>query len=132
MISDLNKILKKIEGVNINSINCDFVLDEIDARYWCCKNNKSPEDEVWLGDKPVTAWRAEISRQQGIPQYTRSRDALKLERPDGWDFCCGDTFCHGYEPKRKDLEVDVSNMPNEELAEFHAIIQAKIWRLENE
>lgn len=62
-----------------------------------------------------------------FPLYTRSRDALKAIRPDGWRFefkwvSSGTIFY--YSAQRKNKTFISAAMPTEELAELHAIIQA--------
>lgn len=65
-------------------------------------------------------------------QYTRSRDALKKIRPEGWawkvtdHFDCQEraggsasAFCHAKHPN-----INTPVLPTEELSELHAIIQA--------
>jgi len=74
-----------------------------------------------------------VCQQHLIPQYTRSRDALKSIRPEGWNFtiqalqkACGCTA-------QKDKNLKWSNsLPTEELTELHAIIQSIQWERENE
>lgn len=65
----------------------------------------------------------------GLPKYTRSRDALKAIRPEGWSSYGAvhkemSSFVYykgvGYER----IETDCYDLPTEELAELHAIIQA--------
>lgn len=68
------------------------------------------------------------------PKYTRSRDALKSIRPEGWLPFCGNRhklngdkpFYFGFiHPKQKiGSQVISEDLPTEELAELHAIIQA--------
>jgi hypothetical protein len=68
------------------------------------------------------------------PQYTRSRDALKAIRPEGFIFRShlimedddGDLiYCYAFE-RRNDFALvgRTPTLPTEELAELHAIIQA--------
>lgn len=65
-----------------------------------------------------------------VPRYTRSRDALKAIRPEGWWFDIenyGDTeaMCTATMKNRNlDIVLDSDELPTEELAELHAIIQA--------
>jgi hypothetical protein len=67
-------------------------------------------------------------------QYTRSRDALKIIRPEGWRLEIQHVRSLSDAGKTKwysslispcsNYEVNVGPMPTEELAELHAIIQA--------
>lgn len=59
-------------------------------------------------------------------KYTRSRDALKSIRPEGWSFSISDKgnclyFSNGYSDKKV---LSAGTLHTEELAELHAIIQA--------
>lgn len=60
------------------------------------------------------------------PKYTRSRDALKKIRPEGWDYACSYTDGGWAELWKKDnsWRCVAKKLPNAELAELHAIIQA--------
>ena len=116
-------------------------LDEIDARYWCAGQGvdflyalTEGSADVKFGIKGVAYYKRDV------PIYTRSRDLLKLERPDGCFVIVAPRIAKpvfigsAYFPV---VGVAVLNMrspdlPTEELAEFYAIIQAKIWILENE
>lgn len=70
--------------------------------------------------------------EKPLRQYTRSRDALKAIRPEGWNFQgLRETDAHlwwsefrlGHQTSY-DKAVCASELPTEELAELHAIIQA--------
>jgi len=66
-----------------------------------------------------------------VRKYTRSRDALKAIRPDGYMFYI-DNFdpeltwfqCSGWCKEIKYETISTPSLPTEELAELHAIIQA--------
>lgn len=130
-------ILDMIETVNPNNTNA---LDEIDARVWCWLNNwtfsfigsrKEPYGFIAKQDHdgPVC---------EDVPkaQYTRSRDALKSIRPEGWHYECN-KICNGtywaamHEETSEGVSGDEEGesfqawyLKSEELAELHAIIQA--------
>lgn len=106
------------------------MLDEIDA--WV---------HIYLGDTVRTAkftissayevWFKNGGWEDPI-RFTRSRDALKAIRPEGWIFAVHwRETSKGLYPtghgSRKDGIADVQStkkLPTEELAELHAIIQA--------
>lgn len=132
------EILELIENVDIKDSD---KLDEIDAKVWCYLNNEKferfhpsyPEKyRFWVELDNVIASRDFI-------HYTRSRDALKSIRPDGWEFTCGISmydsdyyFCYVW-TKQYDMPqtIEVNDLPTEELAELHAIIQAVEWTRNN-
>jgi hypothetical protein len=102
------QILKMIEAVDPSDT---AKMDEIDAMVfrYVTKDNRS-----WVGLPK--------------PKYTRSRDALKAIRPEGF------YFNGGFVGKYAEYEADNFSIPRikfnsgdkltEELAELHAIIQA--------
>lgn len=103
------EILKLIEAVDPSDT---AKLDEIDARVACLL-----QDHVYGSEAARFLLKA-------FPQYTRSRDALKAIRPEGWAilivqfenlFVCDMTHAKHFVGKK---------LPTEELAELHAIIQA--------
>ena len=109
-MNEAQKILEMIESAKPEDT---ATLDEIDARVWCYKN----------GDRFSF-----ISLQVlGLPKYTRSRDALKSIRPEGFT-----DELSIYIVKRgivveswfKKQITTPKFLPTEELAELHAIIQA--------
>lgn len=105
-------------------------LDEIDARVWCYKEGLDYAGAVngkhyfLLGEKYRVG---EEDDHPSAPEYTRSRDALKSIRPEGWVFeikqypedwrAC---LSKGRLMKR----VCASGYKTEHLAELHVIIQA--------
>lgn len=122
------EILKMIEEVSPNDT---AKLDEIDARVWCWLNSKT-----YLGTRIVTVedrmFRyVEHQYEDGYinsPQYTRSRDALKAIRPEGWDFI---DVSGGFNHNAWTCQINMGafttikcTIPTEELAELHAILQA--------
>jgi len=85
----------------------------------------------------------------GRPKYTRSRDALKTIRPDGYWSCGAPSDTNRYNTEPHDMvngysgictdnkmsfetTVDYDPFPTEELAELHAIIQAIEWERNND
>lgn len=141
-MTEAQKILKMIESVKPDYTD---TLDEIDARTECFfqKNvryvNHFTDEE--LGRFCVTARQVEASIEYDaahehiwdIPHYTRSRDALKSIRPEGWNLDITSANQNYPYSKAKiyisagfrDKEAFYSpELPTEELAELHAIIQA--------
>lgn len=132
-MTDAEIILKMIEEVDPADT---AKLDEIDALVACfigidvkrfddAEGVNSPEYMIMDGediDGPCA-------------KYTRSRDALKAIRPDGWQIKgyegnCTGQFSDGFycTLAKKDgiltKKFMGSQLPTEELAELHAIIQA--------
>lgn len=147
-------ILEMIETVSPDDA---AKLDEIDARVWLYLKpwrgtfklieyytedlddippDCEPNDTFWLHlneevpdfpgcDTTRTMWPEWCVVQDG--SYTRSRDALKAIRPDGWDFI--DVY-GGYNHNKWIFNINMGSfntkgavLPTEELAELHAIIQ---------
>ncbi|MCK5616805.1 hypothetical protein KAR91_83865 [Candidatus Pacearchaeota archaeon] len=123
------ELLKMIETVDPADT---AKMDEIDSRVWCYLKQYATV-ELSSGEV-MDAWRHYIL-EDNIPQYTRSRDALKAIRPDGCWFH-EIKYWHGqlsyqcqyyiYVDKRYEKKL-TPNLPTEELAELHAIIQAIEW-----
>ena len=83
-----------------------------------------------------------LKRTDGKNTYTRSRDALKAIRPEGLLFTNGvktnmekpcKVFGYWCDIVSRDFEQagHSEDLPTEELAELHAIIQAIQWEREN-
>ena len=124
------EILKLIETVDPNDT---AKLDEIDALVYAYFMNlewkwKKPEGRIyhnkyWLYD----AGRGEF--KQKPVRFTKSRDALKAIRPEGWLF-----YLCNFPKEHTWFQFDAHHnrhtieqfpcFPTEELAELHAIIQA--------
>ena len=110
MIEKVAEIKAEAEAEGEPRILSEF-LDEIDeavAKY------EAPND--WM------FW-------PSMPQYTRSRDALKAIRPEGWlknsfQYVLGGFVSVLYNPDDTEAETRQRRLPTEELAELHAIIQA--------
>ena len=126
-MTQASKILELIETVNPDDSDA---LDEIDARAWCWVKNKNIDEHfeldafngVWVISK-------EIKIQDNF-QYTRSRDALKSIRPEGWAISGNYQYKWGlhtiflYKWGMENASFESKMLPTEELAELHAIIQA--------
>lgn len=118
------KILQMIEQVKPDDT---AMLDEIDARVSCYIH---PHIElVEYNNGACHAIRNSDGFTGMPPQYTRSRDALKAIRPDGWDVLCFQQYEgeNSFELMTLDNKVrtkEYLKFPTEELAELHAIIQA--------
>ena len=128
------EILKMIEEVDPADT---AKLDEIDARAWAYLN--------LIGDFTITfsgcsvyyrhnGWNKEartiLHHSFEHDQYTRSRDALKAIRPEGWNLEIEvwgkpQARCTIWKRPFCDTGIRFSRwLPTEELAELHAIIQA--------
>lgn len=129
------KILQMIEQVKPDDT---AMLDEIDARVWCFVNKAElieyPKTLKKRNDEGVNIYRNLLrARTKRYPEgfteylvyYTRSRDALKAIRPDGWWVAIVDQETAYIYKEDKDLHF-ASYIPNgtEELAELHAILKA--------
>lgn len=104
----MKEILKMIEEVDPSDT---AKLDEIDARVWCC----------------LMGCRFESMNHP----YTRSRDALKAIRPEGWRWWVSQqddnagTWNAGCQQQHVPYHVMLEGgFKTEELAELHAILQA--------
>jgi len=88
-------------------------------KYWW-KTIRTPEEDAELIQVEDFIGRSE--------RYTRSRDAIKKIRPDGWrvkDYFVTDSGWDCWLDKWGDKPLlGVEDLPTEELAELHAIIQA--------
>jgi len=154
-------ILKMLEGLarySEEEILRDHVgtLNEIDARFWCFSNaitflkpklgrdikgglrvigyrtKEIGDISTWMcpnhpdGKKRWKCYRS---------KFTRCRTALKSARPDGWYFYMSyndGIYTFVYHKGNHNLpEVHGDDFTTEELAELHAITQARIWELEN-
>lgn len=145
----MDEILKMIEEVDPNNA---AKLDEIDARVLCYLHNEeflSFEPWGWSDDLNNIDHTAFVRAKSGKEfvftdlrrhfLYTRSRDALKAIRPEGYQFDIEGiqhkyvaTICKSPCPSSEYI-FDSEELPTEELAELHAIIQAINYeRLNNE
>lgn len=127
-------ILKMIEAVDPADT---ATLDEIDARVWCLCNEarfkrmlSTPENykHGYFSYYQGSLWGSKAIYPPMY--YTRSRDALKSIRPEGWSISIeNDGTCDCFMTHRSGPHHQVSAptdrlLPTEELAELHAIIQA--------
>jgi hypothetical protein len=121
----MNELLNLIENVDPSDKGA---MDEIDARVWCWLNGykfaAAKHDRIFVIDE----YQCEIEKLNGLCtlKYTRSRDALKSIRPDGWWpiklFKDGHVF--RFELTDGSRIASSAWLETEELAELHAIIQA--------
>lgn len=123
-------ILKMIEEVSPDDTK---TLDDIDIRtFLFLTKHLAPHPKFWDEDdnKNVECIK---KLEMKVPKYTRSRDALKSIRPEGWTWVANtqDEGCHFnyYSPnpnhmRRLSRVMPSEYFPTEELAELHAIIQA--------
>lgn len=129
----MKEILKMIETVDPNDT---AKMDEIDARVWCYLHQ-----HTYIGMDEGSGFSIKYRHKDGyetasilfgIIKYTRSRDALKAIRPEGRFFeitkypsaasFASDGFhARWYVDGRLQPQPE---LPTEELAELHAIIQA--------
>lgn len=128
-MKDYEIILKMIEEVSPDDT---AKLDEIDAR-----------TDAYVSQRPYNGMvekqtYATIDKEEECwwipPQYTHSRDALKVIRPKGWivgTIMQGEDgwSCHLY--LNENAHSVLYGLPTEELAELHAIIQAIAYEREN-
>jgi len=142
-IEEARKVLVMIENVNPDDT---ATLDEIDARAWCLVNGTKITrcfDGIWFHDgiqgREASCGMLDPESMYGdLPQYTRSRDALKGIRLDGWyltieQFCDTGFVCEMADLRdNKPLVEFNSEGITETLAELHAIIQSYIYTWENE
>jgi hypothetical protein len=117
-MTDHELILKMIETVLLDDT---AKLDQIDRKVtmWLMPSRKRRDIERGL------------TGLYGIPKYTRSRDALKAIRPEGWDINIdlaqnGNAICEMENTIGDRITKFItSNIQHtEELSELHAIIQA--------
>ncbi len=121
------KILKMIESVKPAD---SVVLDEINVRVFCYLHGYTLEtfDPYENGEFTVKERKGHFDIDDTCSDekmnYTRSRDALKAIRPKGWKRIIIQGFpCSGWSVEIYD-GAGTPNLPTEELAELHAIIQA--------
>lgn len=120
------KILELIENVDPAD---SAAMDEIDREAWYYITRPKKEDQIRKG----------YVFRPAAPKYTRSRDALKAIRPEGWLFTVGilsydRIISMGHRPNEGYADkytVASEELPTEELAELHAIISAIEWERQN-
>jgi len=145
----LPTILKMIETVEPGD---DKTLSEIDARVNAyVRNLEFVIHEIthtgdvhykYKCDEPPPKTMHGVAWCSGVPKYTRSRDALKQIRPEGWCFTINPHHCIAHGPRIIYSEPEVNFfeheslsspdfLPTEELAELHAILQSIEWERNN-
>ena len=134
-IEQARELLGMIESANHMDSK---VLNELDARAACLFQNKEYDRHTsgWVG-KPVAFFKvkdpvSDFDCLGTVLSYSRSRDALKAARPEGYK-----TFQITYTVSDQYIcfagrRFDMVPLATEELAEFHAIVQAWIYVWENE
>ena len=101
-------------------------LDEIDFRV----NHYIVAHRIGYEKPYCDAWKQARIRNADCPQYTRSRDALKAIRPEGWNLEIkvwgkSQARCTIWKRPFCDTGIRFSRwLPTEELAELHCIIKA--------
>ncbi len=125
-MTDAKTILEMIENVDPAD---EFKLNEIDARAFCLIENET-FIEMLEGGEGYRTPRGEFDMDpfSGWVSYTRSRDALKVIRPE----CCGFRIGNDADTEWFKCEMIVGYKDplivgygdTEELAELHAIIKA--------
>lgn len=130
------EILKLIEEVSPDDT---AKLDEIDARVMAYLEGWKFEDYVRMYNEERThAFTLGEGEILFTVHYTRSRDALKAIRPEGWRLSVDGIAWVGVETKnisqdkfacsllnwKRDAFINSYGLPTEELAELAAIIQA--------
>lgn len=140
-MAEAKKILEMIESVDVDDSD---KLDEIDARVWCLLNSANFVQMVNIGYFQYNHCPDGEVRYRATKKYTRSRDDLKAIRPDGCFVSIKGSndipspekwFCHLFhvkDEKKEGYYVTSPNLPTEELAELHAIIQAIEWERNKE
>lgn len=131
----VNEILKLIEAVDPSDT---AKLDEIDARVFCYLEGAQFVEMVDSRHQSYH-WLPEFTKRSCISgktynealycKWTRSRDALKAIRPEGWSLHGGQIgkFAE-YQASKWTVPPVIFyaavDLPTEELAELHAILQA--------
>jgi len=132
-MTDAETILKMIEEVDPEDTEN---LDEIDARTMCfIQGWEFLETHLGQFEYKIPGVMSFMPFYETTPKYTRSRDALKAIRPEGWFFTIMPHLIVGGGFLQVEAEAENSKYDNklstlaeelqtEELAELHAIIQA--------
>lgn len=125
-MTEAEKILKMIEGVSPED---EISLRVIEAQVWCWLKGFE-YGQLNLMGRLVYRNNGRLKVKNTYPKYTRSRDALKAIRPNGWSLTvvcnCGlpASIARMYNEDTFISPVTTPDLPTEELAELHAIIQA--------
>lgn len=130
-MKDYEIILKMIKEVDPNDT---AKLDEIDARVTIFLHPHRDYMKHGIWNKKLWVWAYNFIQDfpyREVKPYTRSRDALKAIRPEGWKFLCGQSMQDGQNfcvcqkiGDESHIDNENSILPTEELAELHAIIQS--------
>jgi len=138
-IEQAKELLTMIEGVDLD--NGSF-LQELDARFKCCLVNIPFVEISYDSSTDENSCVVGNGKTYYFPQYHCCRNTLKEARPPEWkviaegyqdQFVFELTKCvPAAEDYLEDIELSSPYLPTEELAEFHAIIQAWIYVWENE
>lgn len=135
-MTEAQKILEMIENVSPDDTD---TLNEIDARVLKYTNkwvsHYDPKTETLVWDEKANA-ENDVWNLFRVEQYTRSRDALKSIRPEGWKWFMSHnvgifTFVYHTGDHNKP-EAHGDDLKTEELAELHAIIRAIEWERNND
>ena len=120
------ELLKMIETVDPED---STAIEEIEARYICFKMRDVYEGITYDTSTDETPMAKGKNGAYYFKNYATSRDVLKGERPKGWCITnsvwfhpSGNGACSKIRLDYK--EIKTPDLPTEELAEFHAIIQA--------
>jgi len=139
-IEQAKELLTMIEGVDLGDSD---TLDNMDAKWWCLKNGHKLQrmvSEESESNRHIVI-ETDKSFMLRIVLFSRSRDALKQARPEGWMLTvsggwigqdCTEVFdCHGFNGNGIKYG-QVYDRPTEELAEFYCIVALWIYVWENE
>ncbi len=136
-MTEAKKILQMIEGFSITPAMCAFEIgerlreiDQFVAAY--VENRELKFNDDYTAYRGTVSWVDSGEEPDGmlwvsLPEYTRSRDALKAIRPEGWSVFTHTTSTGSMATMERlspQKLVTMRNLPAEELAELHAIIQA--------
>lgn len=141
-IEQAKELLTMIEAVSHDD---NGQLSEINARFACLYANKEYYRHNGDGSDCRTIAFYKVSDPVNdfnclgtVEDYSRSRDALKATRPEGWIYTTTYSDLGERETALSNLNYNQSfiqahnDINHEILAEFHAIVQAWIYVWENE
>lgn len=122
----MKELLKLIETVSPDDT---AKLDEIDARVGCLITDTEYQEQFKYPLCSFERRDGSFADSYVFPRYTRSRDALKAIRPEGWNiqhhqYDAGKHHVFGLTDYSVPKQCYSPRLPTEELAELHAIIQA--------
>lgn len=120
--SDTAKLDEIDAKVELYNLEISIARDENNRRFYVLNKGTAYESKCYVAEPQ---------------QYTRSRDALKAIRPEGWFYNIGHNesnsgglfACSMYSHTNSPLK-NSPDLPTEELAELHAIIQAIAYERE--